>query len=182
MKHTKRELWMGIVLLVLSAAYFAGSFSIPAYNGYGNQALDSKFMPRLLAVLMAVLCIIHIVSTMLAARRHDNEEAEEPGELTAEDSKDARKHYDEDAILKGSSVRDILIIAVLLFLYVALFSSLGFVLSSILFLFCSILFLTPAEKRNWFWIIGLSVAVPLAVYFLFVSGFKLRLPSGILNF
>ncbi len=79
-------------------------------------------------------------------------------------------------------MRSVFIIAAMLAFYVAAFKALGFILSSVLFLLGSITFLTPKEKRNWFWISGLSAGIPIAVYFLFVSGFKLNLPPGILDF
>ena len=79
-------------------------------------------------------------------------------------------------------MRAVFIIAAMLAFYVAAFKALGFILSSVLFLLGSISFLTPKGKRNWFWIAGLSVGIPIAVYFLFVSGFKLKLPPGILDF
>ncbi len=181
MNHKKRELWMGIVLLIFSIAYFAGSFTIPTYSGYGTQALDSKFMPRLLAVMMAGLSITHMIAVLRNKSTLTDDKNKETGSMTADSLEDAQKNYDEDAILKGSSIRDVLVIAAFLIFYAAAFSSLGFILSSGIFLFGSILFLTPTEKRNWFWIVGLSVVIPVAIYFLFVSGFKLRLPSGILN-
>lgn len=197
MKNYKKELWIGIVFLALSIAYFIGSFSIATYGGYGNQAVDSKFMPRVLGGLMAVLSILQILITVRKNRKalaEAQSRAPEPAapapeapeeiveetmeEITASNA----ENFDEDAIMKGSSTFSFCVIVVLLILYIALFKPLGFILSSIAFLLCSMTFLTPKTKRNWFWIIGISVVVPVAVYFLFVSGFKLKLPAGILNF
>ncbi len=183
MKDAKKELWIGAVFLVLSVAYFLGSFAISSYSGYGNQVVDSKFMPRVLGVMMAVLSGIQILTALKALRTAGSEEgpAARAGAATASNPEEAKERFDEDAYVKGSSMRSFLVIAALLVLYVAAFKPLGFILSSAAFLFCAMLFLTPKEKRSWVWIIGLSVVIPVAVYFLFVSGFKLKLPAGILN-
>lgn len=188
MKKAKRDLWIGIVFLVLSALYFAGSFSIKRYSGFGDQIVDSKFMPRVLAAMMAVLSVIQMwtASKQLKGLRkeagQEEEEPEETGTVTASSVEDAKKNFDEDAYVKGSDIKDILVIGVLLLVYAGTFKLLGFAISSMIFLLGSILYLSPKEKRNWFWTIGLSVVIPFAVYFLFVYGFKMKLPAGILNF
>lgn len=185
MKNAKRDMWTGILFLALSLLYFAGSFSIATYSGYGNQTLDSKFMPRLLGILMALLSLIEIAVSWMKLKKHSGAPEDpapgEAGAATASSVEDARKNFDEDAYVKGSSLKDILVVAALLLFYAATYKALGFILSSTVFLFCSIFFLTPKEKRSWFWLIILSVGVPFAVYFLFVSGFKMMLPSGILK-
>lgn len=191
MKSAKKELWIGLAFLVLSVAYFLGSMTISSYSGYGNQVVDSKFMPRLLGVMMAFLSVIQIITSYRklsaeknapAAEEPAQPETEGAGAMTAANPEDAKENFDEDAYVKGSSWKSFAVIAVLLVLYVAAFKPIGFILSSIGFLLATMLFLTPKEKRSWVWIIGLSVVIPIAVYFLFVSGFKLKLPSGILNF
>lgn len=184
MKNAKKELWIGIVFLALSVAYFLGSFAISSYSGYGNQVVDSKFMPQLLGVMMAVLSAIQILTALKAekkGRMDDGGEGAQTAAATASTPEEAKESFDEDAYVKGSSMKSFLVIAALLVLYVAAFKPLGFILSSAAFLFCTMLFLTPKEKRSWLWIIGISVVIPVAVYFLFVSGFKLKLPAGILN-
>lgn len=183
MKHEKRERWIGIVFLLLGAAYFIGSFTISSYSGYGTQAVDSKFMPQVLGICMMVLSTIQIAETLKRkGPSSDPAAGQADNAVTAANPEDAKEHFDEEGYIKGADIRSVLIIAAMLALYVAAFKPLGFILSSSLFLLGSISFLTPKEKRNWFWIAGLSVGIPAAVYFLFVSGFKLKLPPGILDF
>ena len=187
MKNEKKELWIGIIFFVLSIVYFAGSFAIPSYSGYGQQTVDSKFMPRFLGIMLAILSVIQIIISYIKLKQSTNGKSTgstelHTGSVTASNVDDAKKNFDEDAYIKGSSVHSIIVIGVLLLFYVATFKSLGFIVSSIIFLFCTILFLTPKEKRNWFIMLSLSIGVPIIVYFLFVSGFKLKLPPGILHF
>lgn len=185
MKREKKELWIGIVFLALSIAYFAGSFAIPSYSGYGQQTIDSKFMPRLLGIMLAILSILQIVVSYARLKRSLNRSKSSEaysGAATTSNMDDVKKSFDEDAYIKGSSIRSVVVIGVFLLFYVVTFKSLGFILSSMIFLLCTILYLTPKEKRNWFLILGLSIGIPIMVYFLFVSGFKLKLPPGILDF
>lgn len=188
MKNAKRELKIGIFFFVLSVAYLLGSLTIASYTGYGDQAVDSKFMPRVLGILMAGLSVIRMVGAIKQLRLENKGDVQAAAAqttnsaATAASPDEAKESFDEDAYVKGSSLHSFVVIAGLLVLYVAAFKPLGFILSSIAFLFGAMLFLTPKEKRNWLWIVGLSVVIPIAVYFLFVSGFKLKLPGGILNF
>ena len=145
----------------------------------------SKFMPQVLGICMMLLSIIQIAG---ALRRKATQVSPGPlagqaeNAVTAANPEDAKEHFDEEGYIKGANMRSVFIIAAMLAFYVAAFKALGFILSSVLFLLGSITFLTPKEKRNWFWISGLSAGIPIAVYFLFVSGFKLNLPPGILDF
>ncbi len=187
MKNAKRDLWIGIVFLVLSVCYFAGSFSIKRYSGFGDQIVDSKFMPRILSGLMAFLSIIQIFTSSRQLKKAgesapEAEEKDDAGAITASSVSDAAKNFDEDAFVKGSNIRDILVVGLLLVIYVATFKWLGFAISSVFYLFTTILYLTPKAKRSWPWIIGLSVIIPFAVYFLFVYGLKMKLPAGFLPF
>ena len=59
--------------------------------------------------------------------------------------------------------------------------TLGFMISSVLFLIATMLLLTPAEKRNIPLILILSVVVSVGVYYLFVYGLDMVLPRGILG-
>jgi len=175
MKKIKIDLALGFFFLILSIFYYIGSYSIKAYAGYGGQAIDSKFMPRVLAVLLFILSILMIAASYKKYRSfHKDGEKHGGEELKAEE-------FDEEANVRNSNWRAFCVIAVLLILYVAAFKPIGFVISSSAFLFLAILYLTPGKQRNWFLTVALSIVIPIAVYYLFVKGFKLKLPAGILN-
>ena len=63
----------------------------------------------------------------------------------------------------------------------ALMSVLGFMISSALFLFATMMLLTPKQKRKLPIIIILSVVVAVGVYYLFVYGLDMVLPTGIIG-
>lgn len=73
--------------------------------------------------------------------------------------------------------------ALALFLYIALLDTLGFVLSSILYMAAQMLIFIPLENRNrkHYIIIGvLALVVPLLINEVFEEVFSLLLPAGIL--
>ncbi len=67
-----------------------------------------------------------------------------------------------------------------LFAYVAVLSSLGFLLST--FLFLTFLFRAGVEPIGWRWSVGGSVAASLACYVVFELWLQTQLPKGILGF
>lgn len=73
---------------------------------------------------------------------------------------------------------------VLLFLYVLLLKPVGFVITSIVYLFLQMCLFVPAEKKtkkNYILFAVISVVMPFAVNWLFVNVFALILPAGILK-
>lgn len=68
-----------------------------------------------------------------------------------------------------------------LVLYVFLMPLLGFILSSIFYMFAQMMLFVPAvyrTKRNIILFAVLSIVAPVAVYYLFVNVFYLLLPAG----
>ena len=77
----------------------------------------------------------------------------------------------------------VLINAILLILaYVLLFEPLGFIVSSILFLFALINWFANSENRNLPLFAAVSVILPVAVAALFTYVIKLPLPKGLIGF
>ena len=89
--------------------------------------------------------------------------------------------WDDDAANRNADTKALVAIFVILIIYMALLSTLGFMISSVLFLIATMLLLTPAEKRNIPLILILSVVVSVGVYYLFVYGLDMVLPRGILG-
>lgn len=72
----------------------------------------------------------------------------------------------------------------LLLVYVLLLKPVGFVITSIVYLFLQMCLFVPAEKRtkkNYILFAVISVVMPFAVNWLFVNVFALILPAGILK-
>ena len=69
----------------------------------------------------------------------------------------------------------------LLLAYAYSMKPVGFLLSSMVYLFLHMLLLTVNKKRNYLLLAVLAIIVPCIIYFCFVKLFYLMLPVGILG-
>ena len=118
--------------------------------------LGSGFFPMVVGIAMCGLSVLRLV---LALR---------------EKEKEAKKSNDD---LMGGLGTLILIGA-----YCIAFNPVGFIISTIVYLFLQILLLTPKAKRNWLVISIISVVTPFAFYALFVYLINTPLPRGLFGF
>lgn len=178
-----KELLAGVIFLVVGIAYFALAFTIPIYDAYGGSSVvDSAFVPKVIGVLLIVLSVLQLVFASRASKNippaepaaKSAEAAEEDGEFKVED-------WDDDAANRNADTKALIAIFAILIVYMALMSTLGFMISSALFLFATMMLLTPKQKRKLPVIIILSVVVAVGVYYLFVYGLDMVLPAGILG-
>ena len=174
-----KEMLVGIIFLIIGVVYFALAFTIPIYDAYGGSSVvDSSFVPKVVGILLIVLSILQLIFSSKAAKNapsaQTTQASEEDGEFKVED-------WDDDAANRNADTKALVAIFVILIIYMALLSTLGFMISSVLFLIATMLLLTPAEKRNIPLILILSVVVSVGVYYLFVYGLDMVLPRGILG-
>jgi putative tricarboxylic transport membrane protein len=161
-----------IAPLVLTAVFFiyelAASFSLQTYS---NDFLGSNFMPRIVSII-ALVCIAGICISKVLEVKSVNEEA------VKEHTKE-KTVFNMLAFLRNHTVPATL---VLIALYITIIGSLGFLISSFLYLFIQITLLTPKiGKRALAFNAVLSAVFSTAIYFLFVKGFLVILPAGILG-
>lgn len=170
-----RDLIGGLVFMALSVAYYIMASNI---EDAGVSRMGPGFVPEIIAIVTFVLSVILIVQgwqTMVrdraAARALDA-----AGERPDVDPQVAR----ERRIAQWS----VLISAVLLVAYVIAISFLGFVLSTIAYLFLQSNAGAPLGKRNLkYQLLYLVSAVAVAwfVNWAFRDGFLVLLPQGILS-
>lgn len=145
--------------LICGAVFFAlGVFMFFQSRGVAPiiaNEVGSGFVPKIVAIVFMSLSAVLIALTLIK-----------------KDKRGAKKN-DEDP--KGGALTILALIA-----YVFFFDKLGFLLATALYLFTQITILSN-EKNRKLPLFGLvSVVTPLIVYFLFVRGFGLILPAGIL--
>jgi putative tricarboxylic transport membrane protein len=157
MNH-KRELGIGVFFLILSGTYLLGSLSISIFDPFGNNTLNSQSIPQLLGVMMAVLSVIHIAGNAFAGKR------EKAGEITI-----------------GRPQRLMLLSVLFIAAYIFLFTRLGFILSSALFLGAEIFLLIPAKKRKTWAVVCFSAGLPVLLYLLFTKALTIFLPRGLIG-
>jgi putative tricarboxylic transport membrane protein len=168
-EETKKSFIDGIVFFVF------GLFLILYANIYLdkhlivsiNKGIGSAFMPKLVGYILMFLSSILIITSILKSKKTDN-----PANVKKIDPTD-RKY----------AIRGWLTI-IMLCVYGALLIPLGFIVSSIIYLFCQMVIMDMTNRSRKYMILYgvIALITPFLVYWIFVHGFTLMLPAGILNF
>lgn len=141
------------------------SFSI---QGRTVEALiDAKFFPRFIGALIMSTSLFTIFSG-LRGMKNISQMTKDPGER-------------QDKPLSKEKTKPVLMTFALLCAYALLLESLGFILTSSLYLVLQFIVLSKRERWNFPLFIGIAASVSLLVYFVFLKAFNLMLPSGILG-
>ncbi len=156
-----RDLILGIVLLALGIAYTVMAQNIKQGNklvqrNVGTYA-HARIVPTLLGVLLIVLAVLLIVQGIKHFRKEDNEPA---------------KKMDKVDMIS------VLLTFAAMILYIIILPELGFILSTILYLFCQITILAPKEKRNLLLFIIVAVVFTAIAFVAFRIGLTQMLPRG----
>lgn len=146
MKSELRDLSTGVVLLAFAAFGFiaANEFSNPDVK-YG-----SDFLPKLILILLAIFSVALCVNSILKLKKSPS-----------------KTQFDKKVF-----IRVILFMASLI-LYINLFFTLGFIVSSIIFL---IIAQYLYGLRKWVQLFSVSIVVPVILYFIFTALFNIPLP------
>ena len=150
------SLFSGILLIALAAIVFT---QIPTIR-ITKMASDARLMPKITAVIMLILGVI-----LIAEDVQKNRSAGAAG--TA-----------EKPVMKTDGMVRVVLCLLLFGGFIWLMPRAGFILSGIAYLVASFYLLAPPGKKNHVMILLTGVLVPVAVYFLFVKGFRLLLPQG----
>lgn len=118
-------------------------------------------MPTVVGTLILVLSIILLVQAV----------------------QELRKNPDKEVGKDESDYKRVLLSLILALLYVFLLKPIGFIICTLVYLFCQIFVLAPDShrtKKDMIMYLIIDVVFTLIVYFLFRIGFKIVLPAGIL--
>lgn len=146
--------------LILAVAYIFGANNIRIYRGAGSSTIGSAFYPRILGYLLLLLSLVEIVKAIASIRS---------------------KKVNEDGEKESMSLVAILLTIALTAGYIFLLEAIGFLLMTAVYLFLLIIVLSPKDQRNFKTATIISISTSLIVYFLFVKGFSLLLPRGIIG-
>lgn len=91
------------------------------------------------------------------------------------------KTYQEIGKKESVNIKGVIVMIVACLVYAYLLTPLGFVVSSVLFLFLLLYLMTKKEKRNYLKFGIITIISVLAIYFIFSNFFGIRLPQGILQ-
>lgn len=153
MSEKKKGILTSILFLAFSVVMIVFARQ---YKPMMKNDLGSGFFPMVVGFAMCALSVLRLV---LAIR-----EKEEPAKKSGDD-------------LMGGLATIILIGG-----YCIAFNPVGFIISTMVYLFLQILILTPKEKRSWPITIAISLIAPIAFYALFVYAINTPLPKGLLSF
>lgn len=160
-----KDIVAGAAILLLGGVMFITSFSI---SSGANTGMGPAFMPRLLSGLLAVLGTVILIGGAKHARTEKQEQQPEPSE-------EGKKKPDYISVILS---------VCFLLVYIAAIKPVGFMLSSMVYLFAQInLFTWKMEKMKTsrlFYLV-ISVVAAVVVFYIFTKGFKLMLPAGFLG-
>lgn len=165
------DLMTGIFFAVLGCAglIMAYHFSDPVIKV--NQAIDSKFLPKMICILMITFAVMLIISSTVKLwfRAEKGEEGQ-----AGRESKEAEAAPEYNRVA----------VSFLAFcIYVLLMDRIGFLLMTIVYLPIQIYAIAPEEKQDRRHMVSyllIGAASSVIIYLSFVYGFKIMLPSGIL--
>lgn len=155
------DLFSALFLIVLSVVLYTSTFS---FKQISASKIGSDFLPQVVAIVLFILSFILFVSAL----NKWNKERKKRAEVTGEQ----KEKLDYTLVLISLGL-----IAVYLFLI----PTLGFLLSTIVYLFIQIYLISTPEKRSPIKFAIVSIVVSVSVYWVFKNVFFLMLPAGILG-
>jgi putative tricarboxylic transport membrane protein len=158
---TDGETILSIFLFILGSAYFSLTFTFEEYGGFGGYNVSAKRMPQILGLALCICAACNIRFSIVRAR-----------------SKTEEARYAPEAV-RGDILRGVLTF-VLMVAYIALLELVGFLIMSALYVFFQILLFSKKEHRNYPVSAVAAVSSSAAIYYVFLYGFKMILPVGLL--
>lgn len=152
-----KDLILGIFLLALSVAYIIFARQIKTRPKMTPSYANAQVLPTLLGILLAIVSVALIFQGIRSLKKEDN------------------------AIAKKMSKVDLASV-VLTFaamcLYIVILPGIGFILSTVIFLFAQITILAPKEKRNLPLFAIVAVVFTIIAFVAFRIGLSQMLPRG----
>lgn len=167
-KNYKLDIIPGVVIALFSALYLMKIPGIPTFVGLGATPLTNHFVPYLWGGFLLFLGLWIIVRGLKKRKRY----LAEGGVIQKSNIKQAI-----------SEKREVIASFIALGLYVGLMSLLGFIISTILYVFAQIIILTPREnwRKNYVPAGIVAVVTGTLLYYIFKFMLNVLLPSGILR-
>lgn len=167
-KQYKLDIIPGIVIALFSIGYLAMVPGIQTFTGLGATPLTNHFIPYLWG---GVLLVLGLWITFRGLRKRKK--------YLAEGGKIEKTSF-KDALMER---REVVASFIALALYVGLMGPVGFVITTILYLFAQILILTPREKwkKNYVPAAITAVVAGVALFYIFRYLLNVLLPVGILS-
>ena len=155
-----KDLILGVVMLLFSGFYLYYAQQIKTRPKLTPAYASAQIMPKLLGILLAILSVLCIIQGIKKVRTADEGE---------------KKKAD-----KGDIMAVTLTFAVIIG-YTLILPTLGFCLSTEIYLFLQMNILAPKEKRNYVLFAVVAVVFTAFVFVAFRVGLQQLLPRGIIE-
>ncbi len=152
-----RDLILGVVLLALGIAYTIMARNLKTRPKLVPSYANSQIIPTLLGILLIILSCALIWQSIRKLKEPDNTEIKKMSKI---------------------DLLSIVLTFAVMVLYIILLPILGFILSTIIFLFLQITILAPAEKRNLLLFAVIAVVFTAITFVAFRIGLTQLLPRG----
>jgi len=149
----KADILTGLILLATAIYITVVSYGMTLWTTGRDSAPGPGFVPFIAGIALIVLSVTLILRALLTAQTAGVK------------------------IFTWEKIKPLLIIGGSGLIASMLTSTLGFIIS--MGLMGGFLTLAFSEKRNWFLILGVTIAIPVAFHLIFSVGLSARLPVGI---
>ncbi|MCD8090142.1 MAG: tripartite tricarboxylate transporter TctB family protein [Clostridiales bacterium] len=156
------DIVVGIIFMVISAAMILMALQLPK-----SAIIDigPEFMPLVIGGITFALAAALTVISVIGLK----------GKLAALEGEEA----------PDCDYKRVISSFILMLIYVFVLQPVGFIISTLVYLFLQIMVLSPADqrgKKQIIQVIIIDILFTVIVFFLFRYGFKIILPTGLLNF
>ncbi|WP_303063924.1 tripartite tricarboxylate transporter TctB family protein [Acidaminococcus massiliensis] len=191
MDSRRKDIYSSVFFIVLAVAYYFQTYSIRSYKSFDVTVLTSASIPRVLAVILLILSVIQIVSCCMKVKEKkynttDNREQvtpqkEETAELDIEKELQIAQKNEEN---EKYDIKDIIFTVVFLIVYLLVMDSLGFVISTFLYMVAQITLMTKKaeRKKKALFCLVLSAFSSFLIFYLFNDVLGMILPIGPIDF
>lgn len=153
---------------------FGASLSLKSFS---NDYIGSDFIPKVVTAI-GFLCTLRVFAEQISITLKEKKAIEAAGgdsRIFKGPTKGQPLGY---YVQKYISILTLLLIAI----YISLMKPLGFILSTIIYLFAQIMLIAPKDKKKPVFIAILSIVFSIVIYAIFTKGFYVILPAGIFSF
>ena len=153
----RTDLLAGIVLALFSVFYYYNAMHVRIFRGMGKAIVSSQTLPKIWGVCMYILALCLIIRGLRAKKKSG--ERMSFGEWVKENT-------------------EVLATFAALIIYVLVMEYIGFIISSLVYIFVQTIILTPRAKRNYVVAGVIAVVFSFGTYYVFVNFLSVLLPAG----
>lgn len=159
-----KNIQSGIFLLFVSVIMFVATLS---FKQLTSSQVGPAFMPQIISALIGLMSIAIIIEGYKKVKAGAEESAPEEGE-------------DAEGQEKNISYRPVVQSFTLMAVYVAVMPIVGFLITTIVYMFLQMMILSTKPERRWLLFAVVSIAATSIIYYMFRNVFYIMLPTGLL--